>query len=333
MRQDDLTYGAHSGIQKAIRRGDLDLTKTCLDIMWPVKKERNWLKWRVTVLVEEDVFGMIGELPKFFAKVKGLHGAAEAKTWRKFLYELTLCKKAKDAEALYWASELPEQEDDHEELKEFRFWRGMATSPVEVAEEMLKDIVDSKYRKLSEYELNAVKLLSSRTKMGGMSADRFACVSGMLLVAMRGLDEEAVEEELSSGFKRWKKEKDRKPRTTSLGWYVFDIHTVVGKFASSVFMKRKARKFGLSKEKLHQIWFDLESAWIPTDLMKLVPYNLDGKLTCFDSMWWPYMVKRDLAYADYSARQVKKLWDTKIRKELKSIVEWCMEKRSDDEGE
>jgi hypothetical protein len=45
--------GCRSGIQKAVRRGDLDLAKTCFDVLWNSREERSWFKWRLPVIVAE----------------------------------------------------------------------------------------------------------------------------------------------------------------------------------------------------------------------------------------------------------------------------------------
>jgi hypothetical protein len=76
MKREDELFGARSGIQKAIRRGDIDLAKTCFDLLWSEKSHQTWLKWRITVLVNEESWWLIGELSDFLSLK-----TAEEKDW------------------------------------------------------------------------------------------------------------------------------------------------------------------------------------------------------------------------------------------------------------
>ena len=92
--KDDLTFGSRSGIQKAVRRGDLDLVKTCLDVLWDIPAQSNWLKWRVYTIVIEEAPYMAGELSKV------VNSEATKQDWYKFFFSLALVPKAKEHIAL-----------------------------------------------------------------------------------------------------------------------------------------------------------------------------------------------------------------------------------------
>jgi len=328
---EDFMYGCHSGLQKAIRRGDLDLAKTCFDAMWQDPKHRNWLKWRTTVLVEEDAWQMIGEFAKFLNSVKELKDdpEAEEKAWRKFIYQLVVVPKSKDTEGLlYTALKRKAQDGEHRELADFRLWLNMDDDPSQIVEDLYEELL--KKRKLTSYEHAALRLLKSRVYQGGMVDDRKACLACMLLLVYRGLDEKKAKEQIKWGVRRWtRNSKRKKPRTVNLPWYVFDMHTAIGKFAEAVFMKNKAKEYkGLDKQKFEDVWFNLESALIPDDLIRLVPYT-EEKLTATDSMWWPLLVELELPFGGYTAKGVRYLWKAEMRKEVKAIVNWCANRRSE----
>jgi len=331
MKADDFLYGCRSAIQKGIRRGDLDLVMTAFDTLWEVKAQRNWLQWRTTVLCEEDVWHMLGELSLFYGRVKKVKEDPEAhrKAWLKMLIELALCSKSKDTEALYYtAKDTKKKKNEHAELVEMRELLGMvSTEPLEAAGVLLDGM---KEQKVEEYRMRAARMLHSRMFQGGMYDDRMACLAGMVLVNNRpGFDPKTVKQDIADGLKRYKVAGGKKPKKKELPWYVFDMHTAAGKFASSVFMKHKAKDFpGLTKDKFEWIWFDLESAKVPKSLMKVKKFSLKAQPTAIENMWWGVQVKRDLPFGDYSALDVVRLWRTKMRPELKSIVNWCLEKRS-----
>lgn len=87
----DFLYGCRSGIQKAIRRGDLPLAKQCFDALWANKAQRAWLKWRTVAIVQEECSYYLGELAEFLEKKSD-----DEREWRRIFYEVTLTLKNKD---------------------------------------------------------------------------------------------------------------------------------------------------------------------------------------------------------------------------------------------
>lgn len=340
MHKNDFLYGSRSGIQKAIRRGDLDLLVTCFEALWSDSMHRNWLKWRTTVLVEEDAWQMIGELAKMLAKIEGANTVEQKKAYKRFLTELALAHKSKDTEALWlMATEIQpvEQEGEHAELQEMRLWLSRSEEPTEVANDLSRRI-ETDYRDLSKYEKAAVEVLRRRAGQGGMLGDRWACVACMILIVLRGLDEADVQRDVEKGLKRWLAEKGRKPKEYTQETLpkeylpvMFDSHTAAGKMAISVYMKNKGHKFKwLTKENLADIWFIFQGAWVPEEM---VTYHtkLKEEPTAFDTIWWTPFVQFYLAKTGLKPMAVKKAWVDKIAPELANVVSWCLKVREERE--
>lgn len=82
-----------SGIQKAIRRGDLSLLKKCFSKLW--EEDRSWLMWRLPVLAVEENW-RYGQIAVEIALDKE---AKREEVW-KLLANLTLKPKNKEAEGI-----------------------------------------------------------------------------------------------------------------------------------------------------------------------------------------------------------------------------------------
>jgi len=313
VKEDDLLYGAHSGLQKAVRRGDLDLCKTCFDLLWSEKKHRDWLKWRVSSIVLEEAWFFGGKL-KRLQKSK----SSEEKDWRKFFYELCLIRKVKDAGAIW---EIPFNDSDSAELILAEKWRKKYGSPWDADISSLGYSLASacrESRELSEYESMSLEVFESRASMGGMFGDRVVAVGSILLLMTRTVDEAIVDDLIDKGVKSWTKKKGRRPRTVNLPWYVFDMHTQVGKIAMSVVKKKKKE---LIPDDLLAVWFLLESAYIPESLRV---ENLETP-NAFEEKWWPIHKKSELE--QQGGKDMIQIWDDSLRDHIKGIVEWLLEKR------
>ena len=329
MHREDFLYGCHSAVQKAVRRGDLNLMKTAFEGMWPEAQHRNWLKWRASILVEEDVWWMLGEAMKFFKSVKKAED--EKLEWRRFLYKLAVCQKNQDTAGLYFtALNWPPDEDEHPELKEMRFWLGVAGDDPAAAAVELFDEMKADGR--SEYELAAAGLMKSRMYQGGMVSDKWCCLAAMVLIKCRGLVEEDCLAKMEEGARRHlSKHGSDKPRTIELPWWTLDSHTAIGKFALAVFMKRLGPKFkGMDKDKFDWIWFMMESAQIPDDQVDYVKLTKKIEPTPFQSIWWPELVKDMIRYGEWTPKQVAAIWRKNMREEIKNIVRWCANKREEE---
>lgn len=323
MDEVNFRYGCQSAIQKAIRRSDLDLAKTTFDFLWSIKDARTWLQWRTTILVEEDCWQMIGELAKFYASKPKNDEAA----WRKLLYSLVLVDKSKDTEALWDLAtrfkHLPSSL--HPELEEMRFWlaKVKGDDPASIAEDVFKS---AEAAGLTEYELNACRTFRSRVYQGGMLADRFSCLAGIVLIKKRRLKEEEVAAHVQEATKRYFLAGGKKPISrNALPWWSLDMHTQIGKMASSAFMKRIAPKYqGLDKLKFEDVWFMLESAEMKHSRLS----KLKESPSCFESMWWPIYLKEVITFGGRSVKEVGELWQKEMRGEVQKLVEWAVKKKA-----
>jgi hypothetical protein len=314
-------WGARSGIQKGIRRGDLDLVKTCFDLIWNCAdlSHRQWLKWRLTILVAEEALHYTGELAKFWAETKKVEKGTieEERLYRSFLYRLAIITKSKDADGII---QLVGEESSSDELvaaREIVTRINGGEPPDDVASDLKED-----YDKLglTPYELSALSVLRARSGMGGMLGDRILCCTSMMLIALRRLPETVVEmcEEQVQAYL----ETADKPKTIPVPWYCYDMHTRAGKIALSAFMKNKSGAYpGLTQEKFASIWFMMESGYVPTELYPVPKKGESPKI--WENFWWTKCLSR-LGWGNMIATKVMDLWKTSMRDEIKKSVEWAL---------
>ncbi|MFX0094537.1 MAG: hypothetical protein ACFFBD_22570 [Candidatus Hodarchaeota archaeon] len=316
-------YACHSGIQKAVRRGDLNLTKTCFDAMWDAGgKHRNFIRWRLPVLVNEDVHFMIGELAEFVQKIYNIGDQQWLRNeYKKFLYKITLTNKAKDTEGLYFTAKKKyiKNMDNYPELiiMDNYLKQIQDNDPKTVVEHlyegMLKEIK-------TDYEKNALNFLRKRLYKGGMLDDQYACLAGMILIGTRGLDREAIRAHWISRVKDSSKNSE-KPRYVPLPWYVYDMHTRLGKQAIKLFLNSNAQAYEISEAKFKRMFFQIESAYIPEDLWTLVELKPGFSHTCFESPWWRTFIINDLPFnSKKTVDEVLDFWNSTIREELKDCI-------------
>jgi hypothetical protein len=325
MNEADRVYGSRSGIQKGIRRGDLDLVHTCFETLWQEKSQRNWLMWRAATLVTEDAWQMIGELAELL-KSK----SKEKEDWRKFIYRLCFATKSKDACGLWFGLnrgvKFPE---GHVEVEEAMTWRGMAEEDDQLR--LSQDIYEtySQDAGLTDYAREGMRVMFGRSKMGGMLGDRLVCLSGMLLISIRGIDKDEIMDDIKSNASRWKEKNGRsKPQIVELPWYAFDMHTQAGKIASNIFMKHSASKYNIEKVRFEKLWFHMESAKIPKEMIRIVK-EPPALMTCFDTAWWLPFVAKSISFNNYTPRTAINIWKTKMRDDIKGAVFWILKKREE----
>jgi len=317
MNDSDLIWGAHSGLQKAVRRGDLDLCKTCFDLLWSETKHKNWLKWRLPSIVIEEAWYFGGRL-----KVFNDRRTDDPNEWLKFLYELTLIRKAKDADAVM---RIPASySGDSMEYVESTAWSKKLGDPPTNIEGISYSIASAcrESRKLTKYEEQTLAVLYNRANMGGMLGDRIMSLGGIVLLTNRPIDEARIDDLIDSGLKKWKKEKGRKPRIVNMPWYAFDMHTQVGKIAMSIWTKRKSHKYDIKD--FDSTWFYLESGYVP-ETMRVENRKAPD---AFEEKWWPILTQHFFMDEGSSIEKRTSLWNEKIRSEVEGIVAWLLEKRS-----
>jgi len=312
MKEDNLLYGAHSGIQKAVRRGDLDLAKTCFELLWGEKKHRDWLRWRVSSIVLEEAWFMAYELPELYSEKE------DANKWLSFFYGLCLVKKCKDAGAI-WNFPVA---IEHEELLAVAGAKekfGIEENKYDFVEmsDFLSSVVKGS-RELSDVESKALAAIKGRARMGGMLSDRIMSLASLILLASRSINVGDIEDLKESGLRRWVSVNGmRKPRTVNLPWYVFDMHTRVGMWAENIVMKRYSEEFSLSsKAQLDSMWFFFESAFVPDSLIEV---GEPKHLMSWNQFWWDKMVEVEI-------KGFPKVWNSGLAKAVENVVNWCIKK-------
>jgi len=324
---DDYTYGCRSAIQKSIRRGDLDLCKTAFDELWRHKDQRTWLKWRLPILVMEDALPMAGEYGEFFKQPDPTES-----DYRKFIYRLCIGPKNKDVEAIASARKLPHvfgKLIEHPEFQTYLYWnrKVIKSDPSTVLTPLLKSL---RQMEPSDYVMGGIEAFADRVPKGGMIFDRFMLLAAMILIAIRGIDKDAVNAKIKAHADNWKQRVKRdKPLKCDIPWYAFDIHTVAGKIAKSIFIRNRLSKYdGLTEEKFWGMWFNFESAFVPPNIVEYSSCkSIDDKPTIFQSVWTLPLIKYHVAYGNYDAKKTKKIWDLTMRDDIKGAVEWILNKR------
>jgi len=334
MTDDDFVYGCRSAIQKAIRRGDLDLAHTAFLTLWRDKKQRNWLKWRMPSLVHEEAWQFAGELWGL-SNAKFDSAEEEKREYQRLVYKLTVATKSKDATALWFLNNHYKKREPfkHSEYADMTYWRAAfekaGSNPGVTASELYKLL--AKGKSVSDDTLAAMKMMRRRAGMGGMLGDRCICLSGMILAASRGVDTELVQLDVRKKLSEWRNRIGRKrPRLVELPWYAFDMHTQAGKIAVGIFVRNKLKGYsGLSEEKFRSVFFWAESSLVPDYLLANVSPECDGTPSCLESKWYDALLERKLSYGRKKRKAVQKLWNTSMRGDIKGCVEWILEKRGE----
>lgn len=322
MRVDDFLYGSRSGIQKAVRRGDLALGRTCFDALWGNKTHRAWLRWRTPVLVIEETSYLCGELAEFF-----IGKYDDERSWRKFLYELILAPKAKDGTGLLRMLKGKSKISN----KEIDFLRPWFKNPDVDPAVVVKDVVDAlfKRRKLNEYEAKAIRFLQNRVSMGGWLGDRQLCLTNMVLISFRGLDKEEVRGVIDDSVNQYAELHGKPKPLDELPWFIFDMHTAIGKIALSILCKRKIKKWKITEEDLRNLWFLLESGVVRKDQMKYS--KMTDNPTPFESIWLMPSIRNKLnGIRGMTVEEIANFWKEKIKPEVESVVKWLLDKRSEE---
>lgn len=325
--ENDLLYGAHSGIQKAIRRGNLALARQCFNILWNNKVHRNWLLWRLPILVAEETWFLIGE----YAQLQGTFTTPE-NTWS-FIATLVASTKNKDAAALHpllsrctFDPIHPNRRDAELAIMHKALEEGQG-DPTRAAQ-FLQDRIQLKTD--PAYGHSAAQALVTRSASGGMVVDKWLCVGALVLLLHRRLDEKRIKITIArdrTAFKKNLREKQIAIPKKTLPWYVFDKHTRVGKTAMSIFMRNHAQQFGVtSLADLNSLWLMLESLWVPETSLKVVPKGTTS-YNWMETVWWPLF--EEIEIMRVTGQPYKKFRTTSwqdIKKELINIVTWILQK-------
>lgn len=324
-------YGARSGIQKAIRRGDPSLSKTCFDIIWPETEHRNWLMWRLPVLVFEDCWTMAGELAKAQNNARGLSGDKLREHWLKFIIRLTIAVKNQDAAWLWYIAAKdtkPYPNPEFAAMKEIAD-RIPDDKPAKLPRVVVDEII-SRYatHELTDYELDACSVIEGRRTSGGMASDQWNALAAQVLIHVRGLPEEPVLAMIESQRELYRG--DRISTLDSLPWYCFDMHTRPGLMAMRVWLKNYKTSLFCDEDHIMTAWFQFESAKVgPKVLAKATKFspNSSDIADWKTSMWLHEKVDSLARWYGVSSQELMQKWGESVGK-VEDLVVWALKKSS-----
>jgi hypothetical protein len=271
---------------------------------------------------------MAGELNRYLNLTKRKPDKEQMELWRKFLMNLTIALKNKDANCLMSRAVLKSNYRGSVEIKAARkvynyiVRKAGHESPDKVPLVELQKMLKS-LRDLTEYEEGAVNAANRRLRSGGMVSDRWAAVGTILLVYLRGLPENQV-------LKMLEKQKDAykgtSVRKVKLPWYAFDMHTRPGLRAMNAWMKHY-NSYGMDRGQFKRIFFWAESAKIGAKVRAKQVKPDSVEIARFNQEMWR-RVDRDhcLSFETISPTKMLKLWEEKHRGEMKKLVEWSLGK-------
>jgi hypothetical protein len=319
-----IIYGARSGIQKAVRRGDAALAKTCFDIIWQEAEHRKWLLWRMPVLVFEDCWPMAGELAKAQEKARGLKSGELKQHWLKFVIRLVIARKNQDAA---WLWQIAKQGKPHMH-PEFVLMRGIVESVSGDQPGKLPTVVlESKLlagagRELTDYEHKACLIVDARRMSGGMVGDQWNAIAAQVLIYLRGLPET----EILGMLDRQKTEfaKTSLKRLESLPWYCFDMHTRPGKMANRVFKKNYATRLLCDEDHIDTAWFQFTSAVLGYKVLPDFSKPVDNP-TWKTPIWLSPKEDSIASWYGVPLAELKEHWAQHEQK-MKDLVEWAISK-------
>jgi hypothetical protein len=323
--RDDLTFGSRSGIQKAVRRGDLDLASACFRALWSEKQHRDWLRWRITSIVQEDCLPLIGELASFLKTARDLpkDSDEEKEAWRKTVYRAVLFPAQKDASALATLCEKGYKSKHPEFVAAAHFSKIIEADGYAAAADDAVEWAEKK-RELSPYERDALSLLQKRAAAGGMPGDRHISVVAIPIVVLRGLDPDTVLAASKRGVEAWRAKTGRsKPSPVSLPWYCFDMHTQAGKIAMSALLRREK----WDKGDLQHLWFNYESALLPSWHIEWGEVTKNPPIT--QCVWWPEKMRFRAESRKSTVKDELAQWRESWKPRVKGMVEYILRVREE----
>lgn len=265
MEKDTFLYGCRSGIQKAVRRGEVSLAYTCFSSLWREETHRKWLVNRIPILAVEDAWHMAWDVGRTYASLRGvLYGSKDhVDKLLRLVMRLTVAVKNQDAGWL-WSVAKDGPECDHPEwwaMRELVLAAKAAGGPGKrLSSRRVAEVLAASFpgRELNDVERAAVEAAEKRRLLGGWEWDPLMCLATQVLVYNRGLDVAELEAMLDRQKAIYAGEEVE--FLPELPWYVFDGHTRPGKLAMRVWFKQEEYEGGLEKDKLEEFWFRVISA-------------------------------------------------------------------------
>jgi hypothetical protein len=163
--------GFKSGIQKAIRRGDLPLLRLSFQQLW--EKDKRWLIWRLPILAGEEVESYVGLMGR-------LQGNATGEAVWDLLARMTLSPKSKECEGLRVTSHIitegrwrPEDWVQGERLFQLKSWMDVQ-SRFQAADKDKRPFwewFEKHFQQSEGYARETFVACKKRSGMGGMTGD------------------------------------------------------------------------------------------------------------------------------------------------------------------
>jgi hypothetical protein len=163
--------------------------------------------------------------------------------------------------------------------------------------------------------------------MGGKVSDRKMMATAVVLFVHRGLGKREVTELIDDRLSDYLNEKEeRKPRTITLPWYVFDYHTTLGASVLRKFVKENPT---INAELVRRLWFCVESAYTPPELSEHYLLSMKTRPEIWETMWWPRVLVSLLSKKDAKLRSVVVQWNEEMKPRIQELVEWEMDRRKE----
>ena len=300
-KRTNFEWGARSAIQKAIRRSDAAMLQQATDVLWRV--EPSWLLWRMPVLSAEEVPQLTGETCLAIKEAKELRADKRLDEARQCVTDalLKVCSFKKDKTTwaivsyLYGMATFGYPNPHMPDADWERMWRACKVAFNMVRHGRETELWASLLKKSEEKPetiSNNVTGTYNRFVAGGMEGDK-VLMAVTAIVAM-GNYTEGFENAMQAAIIQ------TAPREGDWPWYVYDMHTVVGKRALSYVAKMR----GVNRDMLASLWFTYESNYV-------VRGGLDI------GFWFPLYMS---CYGKTFKMSQEKWHDSQIRKDLASVV-------------
>jgi hypothetical protein len=305
-------YIARSVLQVAIRREDIPLLKHAFDIIWDTSFHREWLKRKIVFLVLEDIWYVLGEVPKLLSL--DAKGAEEKNYWKKFICRLAVLPKNKDVYALnflYLHRNTFIHKVNIAKSTELRYVFNLLDkitdiTPLEtIAHNMYKEYIE-KTSDYSEYELNAAKLLQQQILGTAAYGEKCLCLIAIRLMTMRYITSYSVNKLLKEKIAEYRlyrsKPNSHLPQQScaeiQIPWYAYDNNTKIGRKILLACMK----EFNLSALQIKRLYY-LSITGAIYNCYDCYTVDYSKRKECpeaFESMWWQAVLHHVWALLDIS---------------------------------
>jgi hypothetical protein len=324
-------WAARSGIQKAVRRGDVSLAKTCFDLLWPVKPHRRWLLVRLRSIVCEDCWHMLGELGKAYSVVDDTWTEEALRAhWLKFTILLTIARKNQDCG---WGWHLIKNSGFVTEHPEYKLTKKLFDfavkhgGPEKIPEEVLLEFfcAETPDRDFSSYEDMALSEAAIRSRAWGLESDRWMGLMALVLITLRGLPEIGIKEMLDAQRERFCGEKVS--TLADLPYYCFDMHTRPGKMAIRAWKKNYGKKFNLPDGGMEALTFHCMSALVLPRVWMPICYFSEERFEWCGQAWLAPSKEdcaRWLGFPDW--KRASEFWAAEVEDDLIKLIRWAVSK-------